>query len=294
MKILSWNLHHLDGDLENEINSARKQHIIDHDADIVILTNTKLKFFIGEAYKKIPTILMPLRHDGIDYQEGENRVSIYTKYPLKNKVKTFDVYTSVCQMLETPLGNLNVYGTIIGAKSDLYESDFVEQKEDLVRIEGAICYAGDLNTSFTGTLYPNEETVYKVQEFLNDQKIAVLTADFENTTHHVAVSKSFLKGNTTQVELFPVDSQLSNQEIIVVEIKEKEIKKQENNPLHGVKLSYMLEKLVDHYGWDELGDRIRINSFNSNPGIKSSLKFLRKTDWARKKVEDLYLFTFVD
>nr|WP_169934881.1 VF530 family protein [Nonlabens sp. Ci31] len=80
--------------------------------------------------------------------------------------------------------------------------------------------------------------------------------------------------------------------MVLVEIKEKEIKKQVNNPLHGVKLSYMLEKLVDHYGWNELGDRIRINSFNSNPGIKSSLKFLRKTDWARKKVEDLYLFTF--
>jgi hypothetical protein len=294
MKILSWNLHHLEGDLDSDINNSRKQLIMDHDADIVILTNTKLKFFIGSTYKRISTTGIPLRHDGITYKEGENRVSVYTKYPTKNKVKTFDNYTSVCQMIETPLGNLNVYGTIIGAKSELFESDFVEQKEDLVRIEGAICYAGDLNTSFTGTLVPNEKTVNEVQEFLNDQNIAVLTADFDNTTHHVAISKSFLKGNTTQVELFPVDAQLSHHEMIVVEIKEKEIKKQENNPLHGVKLSYMLEKLVDHYGWDELGDRIRINSFNSNPGIKSSLKFLRKTDWARKKVEDLYLFTFVE
>ncbi|WP_303686862.1 VF530 family protein [Nonlabens dokdonensis] len=72
------------------------------------------------------------------------------------------------------------------------------------------------------------------------------------------------------------------------------MKKQVNNPLHGVKLAYMLEKLVDHYGWNELGDLIRINSFNSNPGFKSSLKFLRKTDWARKKVEDLYVETFID
>ncbi len=50
--------------------------------------------------------------------------------------------------------------------------------------------------------------------------------------------------------------------------------------------------LVDHYGWEELGDRIRINSFTHNPSIKSSLTFLRKTPWARKKVEDLYLKTF--
>jgi hypothetical protein len=294
MKILSWNLRHLEGDLDNDINNSRKQKVLEQDADIVILTNTKLAFYLGGAYKRISTLEMPLRHDGIDYQEGENRVSIYTKYPFKNKVNTFDDYTSVCQMIETPLGNLNVYGTIIGAKQELFESDYVEQKEDLVRIEGALCYAGDWNTSFTGTLLPDEKTVHEFQEFLNDQKIAILTADFENSIHHVAVSKSFLKGNTTQVDLLPVDAPLSDQEMILIEIKEKEIKKQTNNPLHGVKLSYMLEKLIDHYGWDEMGDRIRINSFNSNPGIKSSLKFLRKTDWARKKVEDLYLFTFVD
>ena len=62
-----------------------------------------------------------------------------------------------------------------------------------------------------------------------------------------------------------------------------------NNPMHGVKLVQILEELEAHYGWDELDRRIRINCFNSNPSIKSCLKFLRKTPWARKKVEDLYL-----
>jgi len=64
---------------------------------------------------------------------------------------------------------------------------------------------------------------------------------------------------------------------------------QPNNPLHGVKLADIMTYLVDEYGWDELGDRIRINSFNTDPSIKSSLKFLRKTPWAREKVERLYL-----
>ena len=63
------------------------------------------------------------------------------------------------------------------------------------------------------------------------------------------------------------------------------------DPLHGITLEAILVKLVDHYGWDELGQRIRINCFNNNPGIKSSLGFLRKTAWARKKVEDLYVRT---
>jgi uncharacterized protein (DUF2132 family) len=62
-----------------------------------------------------------------------------------------------------------------------------------------------------------------------------------------------------------------------------------NDPLHGKTLEMIMQHLVDHYGWKELGNIIRINCFNSDPGIKSSLTFLRKTPWARKKVEDLYL-----
>ena len=64
---------------------------------------------------------------------------------------------------------------------------------------------------------------------------------------------------------------------------------QPNNPLHGIKLADILEFLVAKYGWDELGEIIDINCFQSNPSIKSSLKFLRKTPWARAKVEKLYL-----
>jgi len=66
---------------------------------------------------------------------------------------------------------------------------------------------------------------------------------------------------------------------------------QPNNPLHGIKLAEILDYLVDVYGWKILGQRIDINCFNSNPSIKSSLKFLRKTQWARDKVEQLYLDT---
>jgi len=65
--------------------------------------------------------------------------------------------------------------------------------------------------------------------------------------------------------------------------------KQSNNPLHGITLEMMLNQLSEHYGWDEMGRIIRIRCFNNDPSIKSSLKFLRKTPWARKKVEDLYL-----
>jgi uncharacterized protein (DUF2132 family) len=66
---------------------------------------------------------------------------------------------------------------------------------------------------------------------------------------------------------------------------------QPNNPLHGVKLKEILEFLVQFYGWEELGNRIRINCFTSNPSLGSSLKFLRRNPWARTKVEQLYIET---
>ena len=66
---------------------------------------------------------------------------------------------------------------------------------------------------------------------------------------------------------------------------------QPNNPLHGVKLKDILEHLVAVYGWEDLGTRINIRCFNYDPSINSSLKFLRKTPWAREKVERLYLKT---
>ena len=65
-----------------------------------------------------------------------------------------------------------------------------------------------------------------------------------------------------------------------------------NNPLHGITLKTILEKLLDYYGWEELNNRIRINCFYKKPSINSSLNFLRKTPWARTKVEELYIETF--
>jgi len=62
-----------------------------------------------------------------------------------------------------------------------------------------------------------------------------------------------------------------------------------NDPLHGKTLEYIVRFLFAKYGWEGLGERIKINCFISNPSFQSSLKFLRKTPWARKKVEDLYI-----
>ncbi|TDE43534.1 DUF2132 domain-containing protein [Flavobacterium rhamnosiphilum] len=61
------------------------------------------------------------------------------------------------------------------------------------------------------------------------------------------------------------------------------------DPLHGITLQRIVEQLVDYYGFDTLGELIKVKCFTDNPSVKSSLTFLRKTDWARKQVEDLYI-----
>ncbi len=67
---------------------------------------------------------------------------------------------------------------------------------------------------------------------------------------------------------------------------------QQNNPLHGITLEHIVTKLADHYGWEELGERINIRCFRTDPSVKSSLTFLRKTPWAREKVEQLFIEGF--
>ena len=69
---------------------------------------------------------------------------------------------------------------------------------------------------------------------------------------------------------------------------------QPNNPLHGIKLEQVVTQLHEHYGWHGLAERVNINCFKSDPSVKSSLKFLRRTLWAREKVEALYVSTFAN
>ena len=67
---------------------------------------------------------------------------------------------------------------------------------------------------------------------------------------------------------------------------------QKNNPLHGITLKSIIEELVEKYGWEELGKKIKIRCFMENPSVNSSLTFLRKTPWAREKVEKYFVWTF--
>ena len=81
----------------------------------------------------------------------------------------------------------------------------------------------------------------------------------------------------------------TDEEIPVKQVKKQATEEQLSNPFHGVKLAHILEQLVAYYGWEFLAERINIRCFKFNPTMKSSLGFLRKTQWAREHVEDIYL-----
>jgi len=97
------------------------------------------------------------------------------------------------------------------------------------------------------------------------------------------------KQKLSDAEFKPKTNEELNEENPARRKRKQATEEQLNNPLHGVKLAQILERLVKHYGWDYLADRVNIRCFMYNPTMKSSLGFLRKTQWAREHVEDVYL-----
>ena len=93
----------------------------------------------------------------------------------------------------------------------------------------------------------------------------------------------------SNTEFKPKTNEELNEENPARKNRNQATQEQLNHPLHGVKLAQILERLVAHYGWEYLADRVNIRCFIYNPTMKSSLGFLRKTQWAREHVEDVYM-----
>jgi hypothetical protein len=109
--------------------------------------------------------------------------------------------------------------------------------------------------------------------------------DIKNSHKNEQIDKQKQSDELSSTALKPQ----TNEEKPIKKKKRQATEEQLNNPFHGVKLVQVLERLVAHYGWEYLGDRVNIRCFINNPSMKSSLGFLRRTAWAREHVEDLYL-----
>ena len=115
------------------------------------------------------------------------------------------------------------------------------------------------------------------------------TMDIKNDHKNESTDKQKLSDKLSNAEFKPKTNEELNEESPARRNRRQATEEQLNNPLHGVKLAQILERLVEHYGWEYLAERVNIRCFMYNPTMKSSLGFLRKTRWAREHVEDVYL-----
>ena len=131
----------------------------------------------------------------------------------------------------------------------------------------------------------------QIEDYIETDEIILVTGHYEGTfkASGIHMEAEFIHKYKVQVGIITKFNEYTDTSLIANAMRVIAKKKQVNNPMHGVTLIGMLEYLVTEYGWEELGKRIKINCFRSNPSIKSSLRFLRRTSWAREEVEFLYM-----
>lgn len=210
MKILTWNI-----ERPKRENKLIIEKLKEYNADIIILTETNAAIKLDSQYSFISTETLTEGFDGIKYFKGENRTTIWTKYKIKIQNKTFDRYTSVCAEIKTPIGLLNVYGTIIGVfggigerfKNDLENQilDFSNLKTDI-----PICIVGDLNVTFSGRVYPSHDARNKLNLIFEKLKLKNLTSDIQDNVDHIILSESLIKDKTVIIETWNHDKNLSD------------------------------------------------------------------------------------
>ena len=210
MKILTWNI-----ERPKKANQAILEKLAEYNADIVVLTETNTIINPGKEYASIESETLIKGHDGIKYHTGENRTTIWTKYKIVLKHKTYDNCTSICAQIETPNGSLNVYATIIGVFGGIgerFKSDLENQLLDFEKLtsKNPLCFIGDLNVTFSGRVYPSHDARNKLNNAFEKLKLTNVSAAIENNVDHIVVSKNFIKNKKVTIETWNHDKKLSD------------------------------------------------------------------------------------
>jgi hypothetical protein len=192
--------------------------------DIIILTETNSIINPGNQYNSISTTPLPELYENIQYQPGENRVTIYSKYPILKQIPTADSHSSVCVEIATPYGPLIIYGTIIGSLGGLldpFKSDLEKQTADLTKISqlGNTCFCGDLNISFSGRPYPSKIVQQKVSDLFDQLSLTNLTKDFNESALHTVFSILYLENRKVNADIQPFDKKITDHSLINVSIE---------------------------------------------------------------------------
>ena len=218
MRIATWNVERLKHHVKTDV---MLRDVEEANADILVLTETDRRFVPDYSYVCHSPLLREIRPDY--YRETENRVSIYSRFPVIKEYKTNDMYTCVCVELLTDRGNLLVYGTIMGIfgnREASFNSDLEMQMSDIRRLSmesHSLCMIGDFNLSFADNYYYTKFGRNLVRQTFRNCEIDILTQDVPECIDHIAVSKGFA-GERAAVAEWNKDKSLSDHKGIVVEI----------------------------------------------------------------------------
>lgn len=224
MKIATWNLERL----KHRQKADQICRICDAlQADIFVLTETDAHIALNAPYcfhtPTPPEVRLPPYETPLHYRPTEHRVSIFTKFPCVRQHETFDPYTALCVELQTPEGNLLVYGTIMGVfgnRRPSYLYEVAKQSEDIQRLSGlgALCVCGDFNCSFSDSYYYTKAGRTALQDVFAKTQIELLTAKCPACIDHIAISKRCLNRRCVQIEAWNLDKTLSDHKGIAVTV----------------------------------------------------------------------------
>lgn len=217
MKIATWNVERLKHKSRlQEISSACEQI----GADILVLTETDSR--LRPSYQYCFQTLPLKESEPVVYGATENRVSIFTNYKCIRQHTTFDKHTAICVELETEMGDLLVYGTIIGVygnRHPTFQRDLLRQMGDITALSAdghSLCVCGDFNCTFSDNYYYTKCGREVILKFFVENRIELLTRDRSECIDHIAITSDFLQPSTIQIEEWNYDKTLSDHKGIAV------------------------------------------------------------------------------
>lgn len=220
MKIVSWNL---ERPKKNQIkkNDFILRFVNSFDADIIFLTETNSVIDLGNKYHKLESKMLEHFQDNQKYDEGENRISIFSKYPFTEKIETYNPYNTVCGKIETKYGEFILYGSIIGylgGRDDFFKTDLEQQKNEFKKLTGNIIFSGDFNIAFSGWKYPSIKVVEETKAFFDENNLEIMTKNNNDCAIHIIINKAFLKDKNYTNQMITIDAGISDHNLVICEI----------------------------------------------------------------------------